>query len=95
MVLYRRNKTPGGIYFFTVTLKNRKSDLLTRHVEVLKTAMGEIKLLHPYNTLAFVILPEHLHTIWKLPENDFNYSDRWRKIKTIFTKRIIKIERYI
>lgn len=26
-------------------------------------------------------MPDHLHTIWRLPDNDSAYSERWRQIK--------------
>ncbi|GEN27706.1 hypothetical protein HVA01_13520 [Halovibrio variabilis] len=30
---------------------------------------------------AFVLLPDHLHCLWTLPEGDADYSSRWRDIK--------------
>ena len=33
-------------------------------------------------------MPDHLHTIWTLPENDADYSSRWRAIKSRFTRRL-------
>ena len=35
---------------------------------------------------AVVILPDHLHTIWSMPEDDSDFSTRWRRIKEEFTK---------
>lgn len=43
-----------------------------------------------YKTVAIVVLPEHLHVIWKLPENDANYAIRWRLIKSYFTQALLK-----
>lgn len=40
-----------------------------------------------------MILPEHLHTIWTLPENDNDYSTRWRLIKTYVSRHVPKTER--
>jgi putative transposase len=34
MVRYRRNRIAGATYFFTVTLRDRRSDLLVREIEV-------------------------------------------------------------
>jgi len=45
------------------------------------------------NIAAIVVLPEHLHTIWTLPESDDDCSRRWRLIKTHFTKQVEKGER--
>ncbi len=86
MVKYRRNYIAGGTYFFTVTLKNRNSNLLVKHIHEIKQAMQEVKASMPYKTLAAVILPDHLHTIWQLPDGDNNYSSRWRRIKSLFTQ---------
>lgn len=90
MVKYRRNYIPGGTYFFTLTLRDRKSNYLTQHADKLTAAMRRVNKLHPYKTIALVILPDHLHAIWELPENDANYSLRWRCIKTLFVKNLKK-----
>ncbi len=37
---------------------------------------------------AIVILPDHLHTIWTLPNDDDNYPQRWRSIKSQFIRAI-------
>jgi len=42
MVRYRRNRVPGGTYFFTVTLRDRKSTLLIDHVELLRAVLGSL-----------------------------------------------------
>nr|WP_019215886.1 hypothetical protein [Legionella tunisiensis] len=43
-----------------------------------------------YETLAIVLLPEHLHTIWQLPVGDADYSTRWRKIERYFTEALLE-----
>jgi putative transposase len=88
MVNYRRNRVPGGTYFFTVTLANRSSSLLTDHVHLLAEAMREVKVRRPFKTIAIVVLPEHVHAVWRLPEDDADYSMRWRLIKAFFTRRL-------
>ena len=84
MVLYRRNRVPGATYFFTVALRDRTSRLLTEHVTELRRAYTEVQLRRPFGTVALVILPDHLHAIWRLPEGDADYSGRWRAIKVMF-----------
>ncbi|MEA3298648.1 MAG: hypothetical protein U9R22_00315 [Pseudomonadota bacterium] len=64
---YRRSRIEGGAYFFTVNLANRRSDLLVRHVDELRAAMARVKLRHPFSLIAMVVLPGHLHAIWRLP----------------------------
>lgn len=89
MVVYRRNRLPGGTYFFTVTLENRASSLLVAHVDVLGQAMREVRCRYPFETLAIVVLPDHLHALWRLPQGDADYSTRWRLIKAGFTRRLM------
>ena len=90
MVLYRRNFIPGGTYFFTVTLIDRSATYLTDHFDLLREAFNSIKNKSPYKTHAFVILPDHIHCIWELPENDADYPSRWSAIKTYFSRGLIK-----
>ncbi len=46
---YRRANTPGATYFFTVNLADRKSGLLTEHIDVLRNAMRKIRQPHPFS----------------------------------------------
>ena len=85
---YRRNFTQGGMYFFTVVLKNRQSDLLVRHIAEFREAFAETKSFYPFETVAICILPDHFHMIMQLPENDANYSLRIKSIKHNFAKRM-------
>ncbi|MDR3442042.1 MAG: transposase [Legionella sp.] len=90
MVNYRRDFTPGGTYFFTVTLGDRRSNLLVTHIHYLGDAFRAAQKKAPFEMSAFVILPEHLHVIWKLPENDFDYTRRWHLVKAHFTQALRK-----
>lgn len=90
MVNYRRNKLEGACYFFTVTLRDRKSKILVEHIDFLRQAFRDVKKVRPYSTVAMVVLPEHLHAIWKLPPDDADYSGRWQRIKGLFTRSLIK-----
>ncbi|MCX7193890.1 MAG: transposase [Proteobacteria bacterium] len=90
MVNYRRNLVPGGTYFFTATLRDRSSRLLTEHIGLLRAAFRTVKHKLPFRVDAIVILPEHLHAIWTLPEGDADYPGRWRAIKSTFTHSIVK-----
>jgi len=40
----------------------------------------------PFTVEAWVLLPDHLHTIWTLPEHDAGYAARWAVIKSCVTK---------
>ncbi|MCC2666929.1 MAG: transposase, partial [Gammaproteobacteria bacterium] len=54
-------------------------------VEQLKIAINKVKKKYPFFLNAIVILPDHLHCLWKLPENDKDFSTRWRLIKRYFS----------
>ena len=86
MVSYRRNCVPGATYFFTVTLCDRRSAALTDRIAVLGAALRRCRRRHPFSLTAIVVLPDHVHCIWTLPEGDANYSARWRLIKGFFTR---------
>ena len=88
MTDYRRNRVPGGTYFFTVNLLDRRSDLLIREIAVLRHAVRKVRANAPFHIDAWVVLPEHMHCLWTLPEGDTNFSARWQAIKTEFSKCI-------
>ncbi|WP_394781436.1 REP-associated tyrosine transposase [Undibacterium sp.] len=89
---YRRSDIPGATYFFTVNLADRKSRLLVDHIESLRSAIRKTKQSKPFDIIAMVVMPNHLHAIWKLPEDDANFSVRWSMIKNAFSKALPKIE---
>jgi putative transposase len=92
MMRYRRAKTPGGTYFFTVNLADRTRALLVDHIDLLRTSVAKVKDAHPFVIIAWVVLPEHMHAIWKLPDNDCDFSMRWSLIKSGFSRQINKTE---
>jgi len=94
MRTYIRANVKGGVYFFTVNLAERNNnDLLIANIEILREAFRLTKQSYPFIIDACVILPEHLHCIWRLPEGDNGFSKRWRLIKTHFSKNIPANER--
>jgi len=86
MSRYRRNTIDGGVYFFTVALADRRSDLLVRQVDRLRRIYMSVQTRYPFETAAICILPDHLHAIWSLPQEDRNYSLRWSIIKAGFSR---------
>lgn len=88
MVYYRRNRVPGGTYFFTVTLADRRSRILVEYINDLRASFRAVRRERPFQVEAIVVLPDHLHTVWALPENDADYSSRWRALKSQFTRRL-------
>lgn len=65
--------------------------MLTDYIDLLRKSLQRVQTENPYNTLAIVVLPGHIHTIWQLPSADQNYSLRWRKIKSYFTASLRKL----
>jgi putative transposase len=89
MVMYRRNFVPGGTYFFTVTLADRRSKLLVDQIDRLRNAFRVACRERPFTVDAVVILPDHLHAILTLPSNDLDFPGRWRRIKGHFSSGLI------
>lgn len=89
---YRRAQTAGGTYFFTVNLADRHADILTRHVDELRSVIHSVKTRHPFSVIAMVVLPEHLHAVWRLPPGDADYPMRWSLIKAGVSRKIAKGE---
>jgi putative transposase len=90
---YRRAFVPGGCWFFTVNLLERRKTPLVDHIAILREAVAATRQNHPLAIDAFVVLPDHLHTIWTLPPGDHDFSMRWRLIKSRFAKALPKQER--
>lgn len=88
--MYRRNFVPGGTYFFTVTLADRRSKLLVDQIDRLRNAFRVARRERPFTVDAIVILPDHLHAIFTLPSNDLDFPGRWRRIKGRFSSGLIE-----
>jgi putative transposase len=84
MVRYRRAIAAAGTFFFTVALRDRSAATLVEHVDPLRDAFRATRRRRPFTIDAIVVLPEHLHAAWTLPEGDTDYSGRWRAIKACF-----------
>jgi len=83
---YRRINAPGGTFFFTlVTYERRQVFGEEQTVILLRNAFRSVLQKHPFTIEAAEVLPDHLHMIWRLPENDGDYATRWRLIKSHFT----------
>lgn len=84
---YVRAIVPGGTFFFTVVTNFRRPILTTKSGHAaLSGAFQHVQRRHPFEIDALVVLPDHLHCIWTLPDDDTNFSTRWRLIKSEFTK---------
>jgi putative transposase len=83
---YRRRYQPGGTYFFTVvTCRCWKLFRNPNARGLLGSVIRQSARERPFDTLAIVLLPDHLHCVWSLPGGDADYSSRWKAIKDRFT----------
>lgn len=89
MVSYRRNFISGGTFFFTVTLRDRRARLLIEHIDALRQAFRTTRRERSFSIVAIAVLPEHLHAVLTLPSGDADFSGRWRRIKSLFTRALV------
>ncbi|OOG26791.1 transposase [Thioalkalivibrio denitrificans] len=86
---YRRVYHPGGLYFFTVVTASRRPLFSNaRSIEILRMAFRYVMQRRPFQLEAIVILPDHLHCLWQLPETDSDYSNRWKMLKGYVSRRL-------
>ena len=83
---YRRASIKGGLFFFTVVLEDRTNSLLVDQIDRLRSCYRAARERRPFDTIAICVLPDHLHAIWALPENDADYAIRWNMIKSSFSR---------
>jgi putative transposase len=81
---YRRNRVPGGSYFFTVNLRDRHSHLLVTEIDAVRAARTD----HPFHIDAWVVLPDHMDCLWTLPPGDARFPVRWQTIKATFSRSV-------
>ena len=55
---YLRALVPGGTFFFTVTLLERRRKLLTEHLGNLRVSLMAARQRRPFTVEAIVILPD-------------------------------------
>ncbi len=83
---YRRVYKKGACYFFTVvTHKRRKIFQTEEAITRIRDAFNRVIQSRPFHIDAIVVLPDHIHSLWLLPENDADYSNRWMLIKRYFS----------
>ena len=91
MPTYRRWRVAGGTYFFTLTTAGRRKILTTERARLLlRSSINRQRAKRPFQVIAFVLLPDHLHTVWQLPAGDDDYSTRWSGIKEDFTRHYLQ-----
>jgi putative transposase len=86
MPQYIRARLKGSIFFFTVVLADRRSNLLTDEIDRFRHSYRVIQQGYPFETIAICVLPDHLHALWAMPEGDADFSKRWSLIKSGFSR---------
>lgn len=85
MSAYIRPSVPGASVFFTVNLADRSAQTLVAQIDTLREAVRVTKAERPFRIDAWVVLPDHMHAVWTLPEGDADFSTRWSVIKARFS----------
>jgi len=84
-----RNYVEGGTYFFTIVTKNRKHFFNAPALcELFMTCLEKVKIHHPFDLVAYCILPDHIHVLMSLPQEDRDYSTIIKEIKRSATTRM-------
>lgn len=86
MPQYRRRTSSTGLWFFTLCLSARGSTVLCDEINLLRWSWAVTAKAMPFETVEAVILPDHLHCIWRLPAGDADFPARWQKIKALFSR---------
>ena len=86
---YRRSRENGAVFFFTVVTHNRLPVFNNiSNIRIFRTILNEVRHELPFKEIACVALHDHIHSIWKLPDDDHDFSKRWGIIKARFTKQL-------
>lgn len=79
---------PGSAYFFSAHLRDHHSRLLVEQAQVLRLAFRVAQQARPFRVNAIVVLPDHLHGVWTLPEGDEDGHRRWLQIQAVFDRQL-------
>jgi len=86
---YRRNYIQGGTFFLTlVTYQRIPLFSSPENIHRLRVAIAKTRKEMPLDIMAAVVLPDHIHFLWTLPDDDFNYSKRVGRLKVLFTRSL-------
>lgn len=87
MPAYTRAYRPGGTFFLTLVTENRAPLFATpANATLLFAAITNARKHHPFSLDAAVLLPDHLHLLITLPDNDADFSRRVTSVKSSFTR---------
>ncbi|MBN2106500.1 MAG: transposase [Deltaproteobacteria bacterium] len=84
---YKRARYGTTFFFTVVTFERNKLFNDIGIIDVFREIVRDVKTQHPFDIDAWVVLPEHMHCLWTLPDGDMDYSRRWSMLKRKFTQR--------
>lgn len=85
---YRRDMSEGQTFFFTSVCAGRRPVFHDpAQIGLLRDVIREVREERPFELVAMVVMPDHLHALWSLPPGDAAYSSRWQAIKSRFSRR--------
>lgn len=84
---------PGATVYFTLCLARRGPALLVDRIDILREAVAHTRKRRPFAIDARVVLPDHMHAVWTLPEDDASYSQRWGMIRSRFSRLVRERDR--
>ena len=85
---YIRPRRPGASLFLTITIADRRATTLVDRIEALRKAVRATHRARPFHIYAWVVLPDHMHCVWTLPEGDNPYAARVQSIKARFSREV-------
>jgi REP element-mobilizing transposase RayT len=77
-----------SIFFTLVTCDRQPIFAIPENVSFLRVAIKQVRAEKPFDIVAAVILPEHLHFIWTLPDDDIGYPARIGRLKILLTQAL-------
>jgi putative transposase len=89
---YRRANVAGATYFITANLAERRATTLIDCIDAFRDSIRRVKLRHPFEIDAMVVMPDHFHLLMTLPQDDANFSIRIGAIKSAFSRTLPKSE---
>ncbi|OSI15911.1 hypothetical protein BWD09_07915 [Neisseria dentiae] len=88
MRTYLRNRAAGGCFFLTLVLEDRSSHLLVKHINAFRQAYRDARMRYRFETHAVAVLPDHVHMLITLPENQSDCAPIVANLKAGFSRRL-------
>jgi len=79
MARYRRSHAPGAMYFFTVTLEDRKTSTRVDRIVRRRAVYRSVAAQFPFSTDTICVGSNHLHAIRTLTDRDADFAGRWNQ----------------